>query len=56
MEGEICKTLRVTFSVDEVLLLKEVFADEEIIAIAENKYGAAWRRAVQDLRNILANA
>ena len=56
MEGEICKTLRVTFSVEEVQLLQEVLTDQEIHVLVEKKHGPAWRRVVQDLCNILVNA
>ncbi len=56
MLGEICKTLKIIFSPDEVLLLKEVLSDDKILKIVEIDYGPAWHRATTELRNILVNA
>lgn len=55
MLGEIQKTLQVTFTAEEVGLLKELLTDEQVVKLAQG-YGHAWELALIDFRNILFNA
>ncbi len=55
MEWEVCKTLQVTFTMEEVRMLLEVLADKKVVAIVDKDYGGDWLGVVTQLRTILVN-
>ena len=55
MEGEICKTIKIMFTPDEVRLLLEIVTEENVKAVAVS-HGQHCERVWQSLINILVNA